>query len=61
MIAMTEEERLLLQIENCRAAMNKLCNVKPLFSKEVIQTSQTLDALLNQYEIIKHKKITAIS
>lgn len=56
---MMDEKILLQQIEYCRARMSRLCEVKPLFSEEVVQTSQTLDELLNLYDLIKRKETAA--
>jgi hypothetical protein len=40
--------------------MTKLCEANPLFSEEVVQTSQLLDNLLNQYDMIKFKKTATL-
>ncbi len=55
---MSAEERFLLnEIENSRKKMLILAKEKPLFSMEVVETSQYLDYLLNQYDTIKSEMI----
>ncbi|MCF6412078.1 aspartyl-phosphate phosphatase Spo0E family protein [Pseudalkalibacillus salsuginis] len=55
---MSAEERFLLkEIENSRKKMLILAKEKPLFSMEVVEISQYLDYLLNQYDTIKSEMI----
>ncbi|MBE1554155.1 aspartyl-phosphate phosphatase Spo0E family protein [Sporosarcina limicola] len=44
------------QIENLRKRLNELAKEKPLSDPKVIETSQLLDVLLNEYERLKNKK-----
>ena len=48
-------EELHHQIEKLRKKLNDLSKHKPLTDPEVIETSQMLDELLNEYERLKNK------
>ena len=44
------------QIETVRKQLNKLAKEKALSDPKVVETSQLLDLLLNEYERLKNKK-----
>ncbi|QNK87772.1 aspartyl-phosphate phosphatase Spo0E family protein [Sporosarcina sp. resist] len=44
------------QIEKVRKQLNDLAKEKPLSDPKVVETSQLLDLLLNEYERLKNNK-----
>lgn len=48
-------EELMNQIENVRKQLNDLSKEKTLSAPEVIEISQKLDTLLNEFECLKNK------
>ena len=44
------------QIEKVRKQLNELAKEKSLSDPKVVETSQLLDLLLNEYERLKNKK-----
>ncbi|MGG3450493.1 aspartyl-phosphate phosphatase Spo0E family protein [Domibacillus aminovorans] len=45
------------QIEKLRTHLNELTKEKSLSDPEVVETSQMLDALLNEYDRLKNSKL----
>ena len=45
------------QIEKGRKQINELAKEKPLSDPKVVETSQLLDLLLNEYERLKNKDL----
>jgi len=49
-------ELLIEQIEHSRQQMNELSKYLPLIAEEVVELSQEIDQLLNQYQRINEKE-----
>lgn len=45
-----------IQIEKLRNQLNELAKEKPLSDPRVVETSQQLDVLLNEFERLNNKK-----
>jgi len=50
------EKKLLKRIEDCRKKLNKFALTRNLVDNEVVEASQQLDQLLNQYQKITSYK-----
>jgi NTP pyrophosphatase (non-canonical NTP hydrolase) len=51
-----QRELLIQQIECSRRQMNELSKYLPLIAEEVVELSQEIDQLLNQYQRINEKE-----
>ncbi|MBY6038344.1 aspartyl-phosphate phosphatase Spo0E family protein [Fictibacillus nanhaiensis] len=51
-----QRDSLIEQIEHSRQQMNELSKYLPLIAEEVVELSQEIDQLLNQYQRINEKE-----